>query len=52
MNLWVGLCLVLTLALLLGGGYARVERLAIVKVSLFTFLTVCAAGVLLAGRAP
>ena len=46
-NIWVGVCVVVTLALLLGGGYARVERLAIVKVSLFTLLTVCAAGVLL-----
>ncbi len=46
-NLWVGVCVALTLALLLGGGYARVERLAIVKVSLFTFLTLCAAGVLM-----
>jgi manganese transport protein len=46
-NVWVGLLMVLTLALLLGGGYARVERLALVKVGLFTFLTICAAGVLL-----
>jgi manganese transport protein len=47
-NLWVALCLGLTLALLLGGGYDRVEKLAVVKVSFFTILTVCAAAVLLA----
>ncbi len=47
-NVWVGICLALTLALLLGGGYARVERLAILKVSFFTVLTVCAAAVLFA----
>ena len=34
-------------ALLLGGGYERIEKLAIVKVGLFTMLTVCAAAVLL-----
>ena len=44
---WVGVCLAITLALLLGGGYERIERLAIVKVGLFTLLTVCAAAVLL-----
>jgi Mn2+/Fe2+ NRAMP family transporter len=38
--------LALTLALLLGGGYERVERLALVKVALFTLLTVLAALVL------
>lgn len=43
---WVGICLALTLALLLGGGYERIERFAIVKVGLFTLLTVCAAAVL------
>ena len=46
-NIWVGVCVLLTLALLLGGGYLRVERLAVIKVSLFTLLTVCAAGVLM-----
>jgi hypothetical protein len=46
-NVWVGICFVITLALLLGGGYDRIERLAIVKVGLFTFLTVCAAIILL-----
>ncbi len=44
---WVGVCLVITIAVLLGGGYARIEKLAIVKVGLFTVLTVCAAAVLL-----
>ena len=46
-GLWVAACLVLTISLLLGGGYARIERLAIVKVGLFTVLTVCAAAVLM-----
>jgi manganese transport protein len=40
---WIAVLLALTLALLLGGGYARVERLAMVKVGLFTLLTVLAA---------
>jgi hypothetical protein len=39
----VGLFLGLTLLLLLGGGYERIERLAIVKVGLFTLLTMLAA---------
>jgi hypothetical protein len=43
---WALAFLVLTLALLLGGGYERVERLALVKVALFTLLTVFAAFVL------
>ena len=38
-NLWVVLFLALTLALLLGGGYERIERLAMLKVGLFTMLT-------------
>lgn len=42
-NAWVVLLLALTLALLLGGGYQRIERLAMVKVGLFTMLTVLAA---------
>jgi hypothetical protein len=46
-SMWVGVCLVITIAVLLGGGYARIEKLAIVKVGLFTVLTVCAAAVLL-----
>src|SRR5207249_4096257 len=33
---WVLIFLALTLVLLLGGGYARIERLAVVKVALFT----------------
>ena len=45
-NGWVGVCLAITLAVLLGGGYARIERFAMVKVGLFTLLTVCAAAVL------
>ena len=40
---WVFVFLALTLALLLGGGYARVERIAMVKVALFTVLTALAA---------
>lgn len=44
---WVAIFLGITLALLLGGGYNRIERLAIVKVGLFTTLTVAAAAVLL-----
>jgi manganese transport protein len=40
---WVLVFVVLTLALLLGGAYERVERLAVIKVGLFTLLTVLAA---------
>jgi Mn2+/Fe2+ NRAMP family transporter len=40
---WIVICFGITLALLLGGGYGRIERLAVVKVSLFTLLTVLAA---------
>ncbi len=43
---WALLLLALTLGLVLGGGYERVERLALVKVGLFTLLTVLAAVVL------
>jgi Mn2+/Fe2+ NRAMP family transporter len=46
-NGWVVACLAITLVLLLGGGYERIERLAMVKVGLFTLLTVMAAFVLL-----
>lgn len=46
-NAWVGICLGITLAVLLGGGYARIERFAVFKVALFTVITVCAAVVLL-----
>ena len=44
---WVLIFLALTLLLLLGGGYERVERLAMVKVGLFTLLTSLAAVVLI-----
>ena len=40
---WVLVFAALTLALLLGGGYHRIERLAMVKVGLFTLLTFLAA---------
>lgn len=43
---WVLAFLALTLALLLGGGYERIERLAMVKVGLFTLLTLLAAVIL------
>jgi Mn2+/Fe2+ NRAMP family transporter len=43
---WVAVFVALTLALLLGGGYERIERLALVKVGFFTLLTVLAAVVL------
>jgi Mn2+/Fe2+ NRAMP family transporter len=43
---WVMLFFVLTLALLLGGGYGRIERLAMIKVGLFTLITALAAIVL------
>jgi manganese transport protein len=45
-TVWVFLFLALTLALLLGGAYARIEKLAMVKVGLFTLLTLLAAVVL------
>ncbi len=44
---WTIAFLAITVALLLGGGYARVERLAMVKVALFTILTALAALILL-----
>lgn len=43
---WVFIFLAITLALLLGGGYNRVERIAMVKVGLFTVITALAAVVL------
>jgi manganese transport protein len=46
-DVWVGVCFCITLALLLGGGYDRIERFAIVKVGLFTVLTVGAAVILI-----
>src|SRR4029453_16284978 len=45
-NVWVGICFAVTLALLLGGGYHRIERLAIVKGGLFSGLTLCAPAIL------
>ncbi len=42
-NAWVFVFLALTLVLLLGGGYQRIERLATLKVALFTMLTVLCA---------
>ncbi|MGH9752787.1 MAG: Nramp family divalent metal transporter [Blastocatellia bacterium] len=46
-KLWVVIFLAITLALLLGGGYERIERLAMVKVGLFTMLTFLAALILI-----
>lgn len=46
-NVWVIMLLVLTLALLLGGGYDRIERLAVIQVGLFTLLTLMASLVLM-----
>jgi manganese transport protein len=43
---WIVAFAALTLALLLGGAYERLERLAMVKVALFTMITVLAAVVL------
>ncbi len=44
---WVIAFWVLTLVLLLGGGYSRMEKLAMVKVGLFTFITLLAAVLLI-----
>ncbi len=44
---WVFIFAGITLALLLGGGYDRIERLAMVKVGLFTMLTFLAAVLLI-----
>jgi Mn2+/Fe2+ NRAMP family transporter len=46
-RVWLGVLLAMTLALLLGGAYERIERLAMIKVALFTLLTCLAAVVLL-----
>lgn len=46
-KVWVLGFLALTLALLLGGGYDRVERIATIKVGLFTLVTLLAAVVLM-----
>jgi Mn2+/Fe2+ NRAMP family transporter len=45
-NLWVLVLLVITLLLLLGGGYARIEKIATIKVALFTLLTFLCAVIL------
>ena len=42
-NAWVIILLALTLWILLGGGYERIERIATIKVALFTLLTFMAA---------
>lgn len=42
-KLWVLIFWAITLALLLGGAYNRIERLAMIKVGLFTVLTLLAA---------
>lgn len=46
-NVWVFIFLGITLALLLGGGYERIEHLATAKVALFTLLTLLAAVVMM-----
>jgi manganese transport protein len=46
-RIWVFAFFILTLVLLLGGAYHRIERLAMVKVSLFTLITLMAAVLLL-----
>ena len=42
-KIWIGVFLAITLALLLGGGYDRIEGIAMIKVGLFTVLTLMAA---------
>ena len=42
-RIWVFFFLILTLVLLLGGAYHRIERLAMVKVGVFTLITLMAA---------
>lgn len=44
---WVIVFLAITLALLVGGGYGRIEKIAMVKVGLFTLLTLLAAVLLM-----
>ena len=46
-NAWVLVLLGVTLALLLGGGYHRIEKLATLKVALFTMLTFLCALILM-----
>jgi len=45
-RVWMIGLLAITLVLLLGGGYTRIERIAMIKVALFTALTVLAAIIL------
>jgi manganese transport protein len=45
-NAWVAVCFAITVSVLLGGGYGRIEKLALLKVGFFSLLTVCAAAVL------
>jgi Mn2+/Fe2+ NRAMP family transporter len=47
-NMWVPVLAAITLALLLSGGYERVEKLATIKVALFTMLTFMCALLLMA----
>src|SRR5258706_15623805 len=44
---WVIIFLVITLALLLGGAYSRIEKLAMIKVGIFTLITLMSAVLLL-----
>jgi manganese transport protein len=46
-NVFIVFLIVITMALLLGGGYNRIEKIAMVKVGLFTILTFTAALLLL-----
>ena len=46
-EIWVLIFLAITLALLLGGGYDRIEGIATIKVSLFTMITVLGAALLM-----
>jgi len=46
-RIWVFAFMILTLVLLLGGAYSRVEKLAMVKVGLFTLVTLMSAILLL-----
>jgi manganese transport protein len=42
-NVFIGFLVIITMLLLLGGGYNRIEKIAMVKVGLFTILTFTAA---------
>jgi Mn2+/Fe2+ NRAMP family transporter len=44
---WVVIFLVITLVLLLGGAYSRIEKLAMIKVGIFTLITLMSAVLLL-----